>query len=109
MFLVFSGLPGSGKSTLAARVASRCDLEVIDKDDFLERLLDTRRSGDAAWRTALSREADEQFATAARNKQTACLVSWWQHPRAQSGSGTSTEWLPTLSAPVVEIHCVCPP
>lgn len=108
-FLVFSGLPGSGKSTLAARVAARTGLAAIDKDTFLDHLLTERGSGDAAWRAALSREADEQFAAAAKAARAACLVSWWRHPHASSLSGTSTEWLKTLDAPVVEIHCACDP
>ena len=57
-FVVVSGLPGSGKSTLARRLAAPLELAVIDKDDILEQLFESKGTGDAAWRRALSRESD---------------------------------------------------
>jgi len=105
-FLIFSGLPGSGKSTVARQLAPRFGLPLLDKDDFLDALFVERGAGDAEWRTSLSREADERFAVAARQLAGACLVSWWRH-RGAAGSGTPTEWLSTLSAPIVEVHCRC--
>ena len=106
-FLIISGLPASGKSTVARRLAPRFGLPLLDKDDFLDALFVERGAGDADWRTSLSREADERFRIAARQLAGACLVSWWRHPGAASRSGTPTEWLSALSAPIVEVHCRC--
>jgi thymidylate kinase len=106
-FIVFFGLPGSGKSTVARDVAERVQLPVLDKDDFLEALFAERGPGDAAWRTTLSREADERFAAAARELPGACLVSWWRPPHIDNPSGTPAEWLAELRAPLVQVHCIC--
>jgi len=108
-FVVVSGLPASGKSTLARAVAPALGLPVLDKDVFLEALLRARGAGDAAWRTALSREADRQFEATARQAKGALLVSWWRHPRAVSTSGTAIEWLKALDGRLVELHCACAP
>ena len=106
--LIISGLPASGKSTLARRLAPVLGLPVIDKDDLLEALFAARGVGDAAWRAALSREADERFRHAAERGGGACLVSWWRHPRGPADTGTPTRWLGALAAPPLEVHCVCP-
>jgi len=106
-FIVFSGLPGSGKSTVARQVAPTLGMPLLDKDDFLDTLFAERGVGNAEWRTALSREADERFVTAAQHLGGACLVSWWRHPSASTQSGTPTEWLSTLPTPIVEVHCRC--
>lgn len=107
--LLISGLPASGKSTLARRLAPPLGLRLVDKDDYLEALFAARGVGDARWRTALSREADDRVREAAQGASAACLVSWWRHPRAPAGSGTPTEWLAALPTPPVEVHCTCPP
>ena len=107
-YVVVSGLPGSGKSTVARRLAAHTGLAVLDTDDILEQLFDERGVGDAAWRSALSREADHVFAELASGRGSACLVSWWRHPRSMTDSGTPTEWLTALPSHVVEVHCVCP-
>ena len=80
---------------------------MIDKDEFLETLFATRGTGDAAWGSSLSREADDSFQQAALQSGAACLVSWWHHPKAAGISGTPTHWLASLPAPVIELHCVC--
>lgn len=107
--VVFSGLPGSGKSTLARRLAARLERPVLDKDDILSTLFESLGAGDEAWRTRLSRDADEEFCRRALELGPALLVSWWRHPNADSTTGTPTAWLSTLPSPVVEIHCECPP
>ena len=56
--VLVSGLPGSGKTTLARRISPQLGLPVVDKDDILERLLESRGTGDADVRQALSRESD---------------------------------------------------
>ena len=106
-YIVFSGLPGSGKSTVARQVAPRLSLPLLDKDDILDELFKERGVGDAAWRTALSREADARFVRTAWELPGACLVSWWRNYRISENTGTPVEWLSTLRAPVIELHCRC--
>jgi len=57
-FVVISGLPGSGKTTLGRRLAHALNLPLIDKDDILDRLFESKGVGNAAWRRTLSRESD---------------------------------------------------
>jgi glucokinase len=107
-YVIISGLPASGKSTLARGIAPLLSLPVLDKDDVLDALFDSLGTGDADWRTKLSRSADDAFAERARALGAGLLVSWWRHPKAVIESGTPTEWLAELTPPVIEIHCVCP-
>ena len=107
-YVVISGLPGSGKSTVGRQLASLAGIAVLDKDDILEQLFEERGVGDAAWRRALSREADRLFAEQANEGRSACLVSWWRHPRSTTHSGTPIDWLTALPDQIVEVHCVCP-
>lgn len=108
-YIVVSGLPGSGKSTLARQLAPLLSLPVLDKDDVLDGLFDALGVGDAAWRSRLSRAADEVFARVAPTLSAALLVSWWRHRDAAGESGTPTTWLSALPSPVIELHCVCSP
>ena len=107
--MVFSGLPGSGKSWLASKIAPSVGLHVIDKDDILESLFDSRGIGDAAWRRVLSRESDRIFQREAESSRGALLVSFWRLTGMPPGSGTPTAWLRDLSNRLVHVHCVCPP
>src|SRR4029079_14592201 len=106
-FVVFSGMPGSGKSTVARQLAPRVSLPVLDKDDFLDELFNERGVRDSAWRQALSRDASAQFVRTAWELPGACLVSWWRNYKVSENAGTPVEWLYTLRAPVVEVHCRC--
>ena len=106
-FIVFSGVPGSGKTTLARQLAPRLSLPVLDKDDFLDELFNERGIGDAAWRAALSREADARLVRTAWELPGACLVSWWRNYKVSENTGTPVEWLTALRAPLVEVHCRC--
>jgi hypothetical protein len=108
-YLVVSGIPGSGKSTLARQLAPRLGRPVLDKDDILDGLFESQGIGDMAWRTTLSRSADQIFAHRAAAVGGGLLVTWWRHPRSESESGTPTDWLSDLSSSVVEVYCVCPP
>jgi predicted kinase len=108
-FVVVSGLPGSGKTTLAHRLAPALQLPLIDKDDILKRLFETRGIGDTAWRRQLSRESDEILQQEARAAGGAVLSSFWHLHGMPSDSGTPTDWLLRLSAPLVNVYCVCPP
>jgi glucokinase len=84
-------------------------LPVIDKNDILERLFETRGTGDVAWRRALSRESDRLFQTEALQAQGAILVSFWRLPGMKSDSGTPTSWLSESSRDVVHVACICSP
>ena len=105
--MVVSGLPGSGKSTLAGRLAAPLGLSVIDKDDILERLFESKGTGDAAWRRALSRESDAIFQDLAMGSEGALLVSFWRVPAMPPDSGTPTAWLSQLPGRVIHLHCAC--
>jgi len=106
-FVVVSGLPGSGKTTLARRLAPALGLPLIDKDDILERLFETKGVGDAAWRRALSRESDAILQRDAAAAEEAVLVSFWRQPGMPDDSGTPTDWLLDLSTSLVNVRCVC--
>jgi hypothetical protein len=114
-FVAVSGLPGSGKSTLARRLAAPLNLPVIDKDDgILEKLFESRGTGDAAfskqaWRRALSRESDAILEDLAMASEGALLVSFWRLPGMPADSGTPTGWLAGLSGRVINLHCSCAP
>lgn len=108
-FVVLSGLPGSGKTTLARRLAPAIGLPVIDKDDILEGMFDTRGTGDHAWRRELSRLSDRILREKAEASQGAILVSFWHLPGMSPDSGTPTEWLRSLSGTIVNLHCACTP
>ena len=108
-FVVVSGLPGSGKTTLARQVAPALGLQLIDKDDILERLFESKGIGDATWRRSLSRESDVLLQNEAAASPGAVLTSMWHVPGMAADSGTPTRWLPELSNLVVHVHCVCSP
>jgi len=82
---------------------------MIDKDDILERLFDSRGIGDGAWRRVLSRESDRILQREAEASGGALLVSFWHLPGMPPESGTPTAWLRDLSTRIVHVHCVCPP
>jgi hypothetical protein len=108
-FVVVSGLPGSGKTTLARQLAPALGLPLIDKDDILERLFESKGIGDAAWRRALSRESDVILQSEAVASPGAVLTSMWHVSGMAADSGTPTRWLLELSNLVVNVHCVCSP
>lgn len=105
--MLISGLPGAGKTRLAHRLAAVLHLPVIDKDDILERLFDSKGTGDAVWRRSLSRESDLIFQREAVSSDGAILVSFWHLPGMPSDSGTPTGWLASLSGRIVNVHCAC--
>jgi hypothetical protein len=107
-FVVVSGLPGSGKSTLARQLAPALGLSLIDKDDILERLFESKGIADAAWRRRLSRESDGLLQAEASASAGAVLASFWQVPGMPADSGTPIHWLFELSELIVNVRCLCP-
>jgi hypothetical protein len=105
-FVVVSGLPGSGKTTLARQLAP--NLPLIDKDEILDGLFDSKGVGDAQWRRALSRESDMILQREVASLDGAVLVSFWRLDGMAADSGTPTEWLRQLpNAVVVNLWCNC--
>ena len=108
-FIVLSGLPASGKSTLGRSIAQALRLPMLDKDEILEDLFESRGIGDADWRRRLSREADKELIERATKFPAAVIASWWRHPSSSVASGTPSEWLLSLQGEVIEIYCACSP
>jgi AAA domain-containing protein len=106
-FVVISGLPGSGKTTLGRRLAPVLDLPLIDKDDILDRLFESKGVGDAAWRRTLSRESDAILQTEATRSAGAVLASFWRLRGMPEDSGTPTDWLDGPALQIVNVHCAC--
>ncbi|HET9728537.1 MAG TPA: AAA family ATPase [Acidimicrobiia bacterium] len=107
-FVVVSGLPASGKSTLARALGLRLDVDVLDKDDYLEELLNPYDDFDAARRTRFSRAADDTLRSRAARVDKAILVSFWRRIELSESAGTPTEWLFDLPN-LVEVYCSCEP
>jgi len=82
---------------------------LIDKDDILERLFESKKMGDLAWRRTLSRESDVILQREAESSDGAVLVSFWRQPGMADASGTPTEWLRAICHQVVHIQCACDP
>ena len=106
-FVVISGLPGSGKTTLGRRLAPALNLPLIDKDDILNRLFESKSDGDAAWRRTMCREVDVILQNEATSSNGAVLASFWRLSGMPSDSGTPTDWLAAPSHHVVNVHCAC--
>jgi glucokinase len=82
-------------------------LAVIDKDDILEHLFDSKGTGDSMRRRTLSRQSDLIFRRESENSKGALLVSFWHLPGMPPDSGTPTDWLTGLSNRIVNLHCEC--
>jgi len=84
-------------------------LPLIDKDDILERLFESKGTGNAAWRRTLSRESDAILQQEATSSNGAIVASFWHLPGMPSDSGTPTDWLDAPSHHVINVHCACEP
>jgi hypothetical protein len=107
--IIVTGIPASGKSTVGQAVAAALRLEMLDKDEILEALFNSRGVGNADWRRELSRAADEELKQKARRSEGAVISSWWHHPASNVDTGTPVEWLSSLSGVAIELQCVCSP
>ena len=108
-YIITTGIPASGKTTIGLAIANALGLEMLDKDEILEALFDAKGVGDVAWRTHLSRAADEILREKAVRLEGAVITSWWRHPLSSTASGTPVEWLSNLNGVLIEVHCVCNP
>jgi glucokinase len=106
-FVVLSGIPASGKTTVARALSRALDLPLIDKDDVLESLFETRGTGDSVWRRQLSRESDEEFKRLALASPAAVVCSFWHVTGMPASSGTPADWLMQLPRPLVHVRCTC--
>jgi hypothetical protein len=107
--IIVTGIPASGKSTIGRAVATALGLTMLDKDEILEGLFNSRGVGNADWRRELSRAADEELKQKALRSEGAVISSWWHHPASNVDTGTPIEWLSSLPGVAVELHCVCSP
>jgi predicted kinase len=107
-YVIVTGLPASGKTTLAIALSGERGFEHLDKDTFLEELLDREKNLTPERRGELSRLADAKFCEHAGSLGFAVLSSWWKHPLSSQNSGTDVAWLRREGTQVVEIYCNCP-
>src|SRR5690242_4560751 len=109
LYIIVTGLPASGKTTIGHLVAAAMNLPMLDKDEILESLFNSRGIGNAAWRKELSRAADKMLQEMAFQSGSAVITSWWHHPRSHIDTGTPVDWLSNLSGMRIELYCVCRP
>jgi hypothetical protein len=76
---------------------------------MLERLFESKGTGDMAWRRTLSREADVILESDVEASAGAIVGSFWHVPGMAPDSGTPTEWLSGLAGAIVNVQCHCPP
>jgi cytidylate kinase len=107
--IIISGLPASGKTSVARALAAKLNIQLFDKDDFLERLYDQHGVSDWNSRKRLSRQSDKDFQIAAVQANTAVLVSHWRPNNTSAITGTPTEWVAKTFETVIEIYCECTP
>ena len=107
--VIVTGLPASGKTTIAREIAKQLNFELLDKDDFLEKLFQRFEVHSVDDRKQLSRQSDRAFQEAAVRSGSAVLVSHWRRPLDSNDSGTPAEWLAQEYTRIVEVVCQCPP
>ena len=106
--IYMTGLPGAGKSTICKYLSERLSIPMLDKDDYLEALFESRGIGDTKWRHKLSREADLVFRNEAASLDKVILVSHWRPKDTLVDYGTSGEWLVNTFKNLIEVHCDSP-
>ena len=105
--IYITGLPGAGKSTIGKYVSDFLSIPMLDKDDYLEALFESRGVGDSNWRHKLSREADQLFKNDAELKNKSVLVSHWRPKDNLVKYGTPSGWLVDTFNDVIEVCCDC--
>jgi predicted kinase len=106
-YVIVTGLPASGKTTLAIALSRELGFEHLDKDTFLEELLDSGANLTPERRGELSRLADAKLRELAGSLEFAVLSSWWKHPHSSGNSGADIAWLRQEGTHVVEVYCNC--
>ncbi len=106
-YIIISGIPGCGKTTLGIKLSSALGIPMLDKDDILEAMFDSLGTGNSEWRERLSRSSDEILKKLVSKTDRAIVTSWWQHPKSVDKSGSSIDWISSLSGDIVKIYCKC--
>lgn len=103
-FVVVTGQPGSGKSTVAVPLAERLRMSLLAKDTVKEALavLADPESIDVDRSQELGRASFEVIFALASQSGGAVLEASWNPVYAG-------ERLAALPAPIIELHCQCPP
>jgi adenylylsulfate kinase-like enzyme len=102
-----TGLPGAGKTTIGRYVSGLLAIPILDKDDYLETLFESRGLGNSDWRHSLSREADSLFQNGAKSLNKVVLVSHWRPKNELVTYGTASDWLGDTFSKVFEVYCDC--
>lgn len=101
-----SGAPGSGKTTLAVPLAAELGLPLFRKDGIKETLHDAlgRPDPDLAWSRKLGGAAMELLWSLAADAPASVIEA-----NFRPYSDYERTKLSGLAAPLVEVHCACPP
>jgi predicted kinase len=104
--VIVSGAPGAGKSTIAQPLASALGFELLSKDSIKEQLYDSLGPGtedSLAWSRRLGTAAMHLLWDLAERFPRVVLEANFR-PHSDYERSRLTE-----IAPVVEVHCWCPP
>ena len=83
---------------MARTLATLMKLPIIDKDEILEDLFESKGIGDISWRRKLSRESDAILETEVSASSGAVISSFWHVP------GMSSKFLQVLKRSFPSVH-----